>query len=59
MTTPSQPTGSGFSDPVDFDGLMDEFTAALRRGERPSIEDWVERHPEHEQGRVLAEGLRE
>lgn len=47
MTSPPQPTGSGSSDPVDFDALMDEFTSALRRGERPSIEDWAERHAEH------------
>jgi eukaryotic-like serine/threonine-protein kinase len=45
------PDSSAGRDP--FDRLAEEFVARLRRGERPSLDDYAARHPE------LAEQVRE
>ena len=37
----------GEDDRDPFEILLDAFTAAVRRGEAGSIEDWAKRHPEH------------
>ena len=36
---------SEFSGGEDFDRLADSFLARLRRGERPSLSEYTERHP--------------
>ncbi|MEO0479543.1 MAG: serine/threonine-protein kinase [Planctomycetota bacterium] len=39
MSEPGQPTS--------FDDLADQFAEAVRRGERPDVENWAEDHQEH------------